>query len=141
MDTSFPSFPANPGNPAMADPNEPWLTGTMRGAGRVTQAHTEARRAYVRPLFDYCQSHSIIVIQVVRRAALRMGDGYIPRNRLMRIKNGSSPAPWWFVAEVCREIGLPIEVVMGAEWAQRHLPVLAPDVPGSAHTSQAERAS
>lgn len=102
------------------------VTVSQRG-GRLTEAYRASRRAYVAPLFDYCASHGIITIRVARKAALRAGAGYISRNRLRSIKNGTGVVPPWFIAGVSREIGQPIEVVMGQEWAQRHIPQLPDD--------------
>ena len=110
-------------------PGVPGVTASLRFGVRLTPAVLAARRAYVGPLFDYCRDHGIICIRVARRAALAVGAGHITRNRLMRIKSGAYVTPPWFIAAVCREIGQPIEIVMGAEWAQRHLPTLTPDVP------------
>jgi hypothetical protein len=128
------------------------MMASLRFGVRRTPAVVEARRAYVRPLFDYLRDHSLIGIRVARRAAHAVGAGHISRNRLMRIKNGENVTPPWCIAEVCREIGQPVEVVMGAEWAQRHLPPPAPDLPADrpkssvassreSHTTQELRAS
>ncbi len=43
--------------------------------------------------------------------------------QVTRIKQGRRRLPEWFIAGMCREIGAPVEVVMGQEWAQRHLPL------------------
>lgn len=107
----------------------PGVTVSLRFGMRKTPAVVKARQAYVRPLFDYLSDHSLIGIRVAQRAADAVGAGHISRNRLMRFKNGENMLPPWFIAAVCREIGQPIEVVMGAEWAQRHLPLPAPDLP------------
>lgn len=81
-----------------------------------------ARRALVAPLFAYCADHCIAPLMAARRAAIRAGQADMHKVRLSRIKLGYAALPNWFVAGMCREIGQPIEVVMGAEWAQQHLP-------------------
>ena len=103
---------------------------SMRGRGRLTEAHRTERQEYLAPLFNYCAEHAILAIEIARRAARRQGEGMI-RARLYAIKVGRHLPPTWFVAEMCREIGQPIETVMGQEWAQRHLtlPDAAPDGP------------
>lgn len=115
------------------------VTGALRGGSRLTPAIREARRAYVGPLFEYCTSHSVVMIGVVRRAALRRGVDHFTRNRLMCVKRGTNVAPEWFIAGVCREIGQPIEVVMGAEWAQRHLYALPSATPCAADSLEGGR--
>jgi len=96
----------------------------------------QRRRHYIAPLFAYCADHCIAPLMAARRAALRAGSLDMNKVRLSRIKLGYSPPPPWFIAEMCREIGQPIEVVMGSEWAQRHLPTLTPDVPSSAESAE-----
>ena len=88
-----------------------------------------ARRQYVAPLFAYCADHCIAPLKVARRAAMRQGTLDMNKVRLSRIKLGYSPLPEWFIAGMCREIGQPIEVVMGTEWAQRHLTPPLPTLP------------
>ncbi len=95
---------------------------------RLTEAYLTERRNYIAPFFDYCRQHDIVYVRVARRAALRVGEA-MNRTRLWRIKTGEVICPSWFIAGVCREIGQPIEIIMGQEWAQRHLTTLAPDLP------------
>jgi hypothetical protein len=106
---------------------------------KVLSERKQQRCAYVAPLFAYCADHCLAPLMVARRAAIRASahaaassasSPVVPMNRLRlsRIKHGTSACPPWFIAEMCREIGQPVEVVMGAEWAQRHLPALTPDL-------------
>lgn len=98
---------------------------SLRGNGRLTAARQEERQAYVAPLFAYFESHGIIPIRVVRKAALRAGAGHITRERLRLIKNGRGVAPGWLIESVCLEIGHPVEIVMGEEWTKRYRSSLA----------------
>ena len=61
-------------------------------------------------------------IALARRAAAAAHAPQPRRPHLTNIKNGLRPPPAWFIAGMCREIGQPIETVMGQEWAQQHLP-------------------
>lgn len=80
-----------------------------------------AARALVAPLFAYCDEHGIRPLLLARRAAMRAGAAEMNKWRLSRIKLGQARTPDWFIAGMCREIGQPVEVVMGEEWAQKHM--------------------
>lgn len=100
---------------------EQWLLYRPR---KLTDDILAARRAFVAPLFAYMAAHSMSAIALARRARAHF-DPHAPflyRTRLTSIKNGDYPAPGWLIAGVCREIGQPIETVMGEEWMQRHMP-------------------
>ena len=81
------------------------------------------RRAYLAPLYTYCEAHCIVSALLARRAVARLTGRQLTRHEISRIKMGYACTPDWFVAALCREIWQPIEVVMGAEWARRHLTV------------------
>lgn len=94
---------------------------------RARQTETvEQRRELVAPLFAFCQEHALVANALARRASKRAGSWEMTRTRLANIKRGRGIIPDWFIPGMCREIGQPVEVVMGEEWAQRHLPL--PDV-------------
>lgn len=106
-----------------------WPREMISQRGRLpSPAYREERRAYIAPFFAYCERRAIISLRIARRAALRRGEG-MTRQKLYGIKVGRIRAPLWFIAEVCHELGQPVEIVMGAEWAQRHLPMPTPDLP------------
>jgi len=107
---------------------------------RVLSPAQEERRACVAPLFAYCAEHCLGPLWLARRASAHAGAPPMTKLRLSRIKNGlGANIPDWFIAGMCREIGQPVEVVMGREWAQRHMPNM-PMLPGeqSGQSGQAE---
>lgn len=85
-------------------------------------ALVKRRRELVAPLFTYCQEYALRIDVIARRAAEHAGSWEMTRSRLARIKRGRGIIPDWFIPGICREIGQPVETVMGSEWAQRHLP-------------------
>lgn len=90
-------------------------------SSRLTAAQ-EARRAAIAPLFTYCEQRSIQVNRVLRAAAVKVGVPMLTRQELHRIRYGYSRTPKWLISGACEELGRPIHVVMGREWAQHHLP-------------------
>jgi hypothetical protein len=118
----------NTTNDATNDPTNDRSDRLEEQARELARVRAE-RRAYIRPLFDYCETHGMICLRVMRGPWRREARHSLRRQHLWRVKTGYSPAPEWFIAEVCREIGQPIEVVMGAEWAQRHLSAPTPELP------------
>jgi hypothetical protein len=93
----------------------------------------------MRPLFDYCEAHGMICLRLMRGPWQREVGWPLRRQQVWRLKTGYSPAPPpWFIAEVCREIGQPVEVVMGAEWAQRHLSAPTPELPATTQQDDAQ---
>ncbi|HZC06487.1 MAG TPA: hypothetical protein VE338_12695 [Ktedonobacterales bacterium] len=115
-------------SPPLATVDGPQSAIQSQRGKRLTAAYLKERRNYIAPFFDYCRTHEIVYVRIARRAALRVGEN-MNRTRLWRIKTGECRCPTWFIAGVCHEIGQPIEIVMGQEWAQRHLATLAPDLP------------
>jgi hypothetical protein len=95
------------------------------------------RQAFIWPLFHYCRMHGILVGRAASRASMWAVGVPMHRQKVWRIRVGYTPAPQWFIAGICREIGQPIEVVMGAEWAQRHLSAPTPELPAT--TQQDDR--
>lgn len=99
-----------------------------------TPEQMRADRELVAPLFAYLEAHCIVPMWAARRAAMRHGEA-MTRSRLFHIKRGAARVPEWFVEGVCREIGQPVEVVMGREWRQRHM---GADASSSAAVSSAQ---
>lgn len=122
--------PVTPHTPTLyiVEPSEPVNALASARGRRLSPSLLEARREYVRPFFEYCAAEGVYPIRYARAACERAGGGYMSRDRLMAIKQGIGLTPDWFIAGVCRELGQPIETVMGHEWVQRHMPDLSPDL-------------
>lgn len=90
-------------------------------SSRLTNAQ-EGRRVAVAPLFTYCEQRNIQINRVLRTAAVKAGVPMLTRQELHRIRYGYSRTPEWLIPGACEELGRPITVVMGREWAQQHLP-------------------
>ncbi len=101
----------------------------MAGRTRVPGDVVRRRAEDLAPLVGYCQRHAIGLLVLARRCAMRRGE-VMTRGRLHQMKRGLCLTPDWFVADVCREIGRPVDEVMGADWVREH-----------GHTQPAEKAS
>ena len=88
------------------------------------------RAALVAPLFAYCAERCIAPLWLARRAALRAGGGAgITKMQLWRIRRGQAVIPAWFIEGMCRELGQPVEVVLGEEWRRQMAPAPDPTIP------------
>lgn len=135
-ETTDTSANTSPGpSPEMPAPSAEALSRRARRRLRVGPEGFAQRKGYVAPLFSYFREHGLVALWAARRASARATGVMMTKVQLSRIKSGMAPIPDWFIAGMCREINQPIEVVMGHEWAQQHLPSL-PSLPEMPRTTK-----